>query len=127
MKYFMLAGVGGFIGSATRYAIGAALLRRSVAIGFPLATLLINVAGSFIIGLVIAHGLQRDWLDDTARAFLIAGVLGGFTTFSAFSFETLALWRDASAARAGFNIILTVVLCLVAVWAGDLVGRAVAR
>ena len=127
MKLLLLAGVGGFIGSAARYAIGAALLRRSAVAAVPLATLYVNVIGSFLIGCLIAHGSTRGWLNDNAHALLIAGLLGGFTTFSAVSYETLQLWRDASPARAMLNVLLNVTLCLVAVWLGDLLGRSVAR
>ena len=127
MTRLLLAGLGGFLGSAARYALSAALLRSSAALAFPIATLLVNVLGSFIIGLVIGHGMLRGWLGDDTRAFLVAGILGGFTTFSAFSYETLALLREAGPARASLNIAATLTLCLVAVWAGDAAARLVAR
>ena len=126
MKLLLLAGLGGFIGSAGRYGVGLALLRRSTLLSFPLATLLVNVTGSFLIGFIVGHGLLRGWLADGPRAFLIAGVLGGFTTFSSCSYETLQLWRDGGTTRALLNVALNLTLCLLAVWCGDVLGRATA-
>ena len=126
MQKLLLAGLGGFIGSAARYSIGIALVRTSAALTFPLATLLVNVLGSFLIGLLLALPM-RMMLSDDARVFLVVGVLGGFTTFSSFSADTLQLWRDAGAARAGLNVLLNVAVCLLAVYAGDLLGRSLAR
>ena len=123
MQKLLFAGLGGFIGSAARYGIGVALVRASAAISFPLATLLVNITGSFLIGLLLS-GVR---LSDDARIFLIVGVLGGFTTFSSFSMDTLELWREAGAGRAASNIVFNVLLCLLAVWIGDTLGRAVAR
>ena len=126
MQKLLLAGLGGFIGSAARYSIGIALVRTSAALTFPLATLLVNVLGSFLIGLLLAFPM-RTMLSDDARVLLVVGVLGGFTTFSSFSADTLQLWRDAGAARAGLNVFLNVAVCLLAVCAGDLLGRSFAR
>jgi fluoride exporter len=123
MQKLLLAGLGGFIGSAARYSIGVALVWTSAALSFPLATLLVNVIGSFLIGLLLS-GVR---LGDDARVFLIIGVLGGFTTFSSFSMDTLQLWRETGAARAGLNVLLNVLLCLLAVWIGDTLGRVVVR
>jgi fluoride exporter len=126
MQKLLLAGLGGFIGSAARYSIGIALLRTSAALTFPVATLLVNVLGSFCIGVLLSLPI-RTILSDDARVFLVVGVLGGFTTFSSFSADTLQLWRDAGPARAGFNIVLSVAVCLIAVSAGDFLGRSFAR
>lgn len=123
MQKLLLAGLGGFIGSAARYGIGVMMLRASAAVTFPLATLLVNVTGSLLIGLLLSGAR----LTDDARIFLVIGVLGGFTTFSSFSMDTLQLWREVSAARALLNVLLNLTFCLMAVWAGDAVGRAFAR
>jgi fluoride exporter len=127
MQRLLLAGLGGFIGSAARYSIGMALLKTSAMISFPLATLLVNVTGSFLIGLVLSGAPGRAWLGDDARIFVVVGILGGFTTFSSFSNDTLQLWRDAGVARAALNVLLNVALCLLAVVVGDSAGRALAR
>lgn len=117
MIKLLLAGAGGFLGSGARYLIGVVL---------PSAVLIVNVTGSFLIGLLAAHGLARGWLNDNTRVFLFVGVLGGFTTFSSFSYETMTLWREAGSARALLNVLLNVVLCLLAVWVGDAIGRMMA-
>ena len=127
MIRLLLAGLGGFLGSAARYSVGVALARSASAVVFPVATLVVNVVGSFLIGFVIGHGMLRGWLSADVRVFLVAGVLGGFTTFSAFSYETLTLFREAGAARALLNVFLTLTLCLLGVWLGDVTGRMVAR
>jgi CrcB protein len=124
MQKLLLAGLGGFVGSAARYSIGVLLARTTAALTFPIATLLVNVTGSFLIGLLLGTTPARNWLNDDMRVFVIVGILGGFTTFSSFSMDTLQLWRETNAARAGLNVLLNVVLCLTAVWLGDLVGRA---
>ena len=123
MQKFLLAGLGGFLGSAARYGIGMALVRASAGVTFPLTTLAVNVTGSFLIGLLLA-GVR---MTDDVRVFLVIGVLGGFTTFSSFSMDTLQLWRETGAARAGLNVLLNVALCLCAVWIGDTLGRVMAR
>jgi len=127
MQKILWAGLGGFLGSAARYAIGIGLTRASAALAFPVATLLVNVLGSIIIGLFLAFTLTRNTLTDDARVFVVVGVLGGFTTFSSFSMDTMLLWREAGAARASTNVLLNVVLCLLAVWLGDALGRTIAR
>ena len=85
--------------------------------GFPLGTLIVNVSGSFLIGLTFMY-LQNRMLDDSLRLFLVVGILGGFTTFSAFSLETLHLIQNGSIGKGFLNITLSVMLCLLACYAG---------
>jgi len=118
MQYLWVA-LGGALGSVARYAcsIGAA---RWLGATFPWGTLLVNVAGSFTIGLLAAllTADGRPALGSDARAFLMIGVLGGFTTFSSFSLETLTLARAGALGAAGANVALSLVLCLGGVWLG---------
>ena len=118
MSYLWVA-LGGALGSVARYAISGIAVRWLGA-GFPYATLFVNVTGSFTIGLlaalVAADG--RLSLGADARAFLMVGVLGGFTTFSSFSLETLNLARSGALAPAMLNVAGSVVLCLAAVSIG---------
>ena len=118
MQYLWVA-LGGALGSVVRYAcsIGAA---RWLGATFPWGTLLVNVAGSFMIGLLAAllTADGRPALGSDARAFLMIGVLGGFTTFSSFSLETLTLARAGALGAAGANVALSLVLCLGGVWLG---------
>jgi CrcB protein len=118
MPYLWVA-VGGALGSVARYGCSTAAWRWLGA-GFPYGTLFVNVAGSFAIGLlaalVAADG--RPLLGNDARAFLLVGVLGGFTTFSSFSLETLELARGGALGAAAANVALSLVLCLVGAWLG---------
>ena len=122
MGYLWVA-LGGALGSVARYAVslGAA---RSFGGAFPWGTLFVNVTGSFVIGvlaaLVTADG--RPALGPDARAFFMVGILGGFTTFSSFSLETLDLARSGAFGAAAANAGLSLVSCLVAVWLGFAAG-----
>ena len=111
--------LGGALGSVARYAFSGVAVRWLGA-EFPYGTLFVNVTGSFTIGLlaalVAADG--RPLLGADARAFLLVGVLGGFTTFSSFSLETLNLARSGAVGPALLNVAGSVVLCLVAVSLG---------
>ena len=93
---------------------------------FPWGTLAVNVTGSFIIGIIGALAIPEGRLDSSSRQFatqfLMIGVCGGYTTFSSFSLQTLNLLRDREWLYAGGNVILSVVLCLIAVWLGWLLG-----
>jgi fluoride exporter len=127
MSYLWVA-IGGAIGSVTRYAC-AALGVRLFGAAFPWSTLFVNASGSFAIGvlaaLLTADG--RPLVTGDMRAFLMVGLLGGFTTFSAFSLETLSLARNGDWTVAGTNIIASVALCLVAVWLGYQSGALLNR
>jgi CrcB protein len=118
MMYLWVA-LGGALGSVARYAcsIGAA---RWLGTAFPWGTLFVNVAGSFAIGLLAAliAADGRPALGSDARAFVLVGILGGFTTFSSFSLETLNLARGGALGAAAANVGLSLALCFVAVWLG---------
>ncbi|MCX7071880.1 MAG: fluoride efflux transporter CrcB [Gammaproteobacteria bacterium] len=102
---------GGALGSVTRYALSSLL--RSAAPGFPWGTLAVNVAGGLAMGLITAYAMGRPAaLSDTLRIGLTTGILGGFTTFSAFSIETLLLWRDGQPGLAFANVAANVALSL---------------
>jgi CrcB protein len=113
--------LGGALGAVLRYLAGAWAL-RAFGPGFPWGTLFVNVAGSLLIG-----ALAVALADKGARSapFLIAGVLGGFTTFSAFSLETLALIEAGRAPLAALYVAASVLLSLLAVAAGALLSRAI--
>ena len=118
MSYLWVA-LGGALGSVARYAcsVGAT---RWLGPNFPWGTLFVNVTGSFMIGLLAAlvSADGRPVLGSDARAFLMIGVLGGFTTFSSFSLETLTLARSGALGAASLNVALSVGLCLGGVWLG---------
>ena len=127
IAYFWVA-LGGALGSISRYWLNG-LVSTRFGETFPSGTVVVNVAGSFIIGIIGALAVPEGRLDSSSRAFavqfLMYGVCGGFTTFSSFSLQTLNLLRDREWLYAGGNVILSVVLCLVAVWLGWLLGSMV--
>ena len=118
LLHLFLVGCGGFVGAVLRYGVGGLVHRSGALSGFPFGTLTVNVAGCALIGAAAAAAETRQLLSPEARLFLMVGVLGGFTTFSTFGYETLALARDGEAFRAAANVVTHVVLGLAAVWAG---------
>jgi len=113
--------IGGGLGSIARFA-ATVFVTRMFGQAFPWGTILVNVTGSLVIGFLAAmSGPDGRWLvSPTAREFVFIGVLGGYTTFSSFSLQTLTLARDGEWLQAGANVLLSVALCLVAVWLGYL-------
>lgn len=114
--------VGGGLGSVLRYAFATAV-QRALPDPFPSGTFLVNLAGCFAIGLVGALGLERAALSPEARTFLMVGILGGFTTFSSFAWETLGLLSVRDVARAALYVGGSVVLGLLGAAAGRALGR----
>jgi len=119
MVIYLWVALGGALGSVGRFWLNNVVTARA-GDGFPWGTLLINVLGSFAIGFFATLPATSD----TAKKFLMAGVCGGFTTFSAFSLQTLELTQRGEWLRAGGNILGSVALCLVAVWLGWMIGTA---
>ena len=117
---FAVAG-GGAIGSVTRYLIGVVLQRAGN--GFPVSTLLINVVGSFLIG-VFSRLFDAPDHNPVLRVALIVGICGGFTTFSTFSAETVTLLQQGRAGRAALYVTVSLVAGVLATFAGLMVGRA---
>jgi CrcB protein len=123
LRPLLLAGLGGFIGSASRYAIGGLIHRALPFATFPFGTLVVNVSGCLLIGLCAGLVDSRQLFGSDIRTFLLIGVLGGFTTFSSFAYETLALARDEEFTRALLNVAAQVVFGLAAAWLGYALGR----
>jgi CrcB protein len=111
-----LAGIGGFVGSALRYAVTGFVQNSSGSPRFPFGTLTVNLVGCLFIGLLSELVEVRGAFTAETRTLIFVGVLGGFTTFSAFGNETMILWRDGEGALAFANIAAHLVLCLGAVW-----------
>ena len=123
LRSAILVGLGGFVGSIVRYFVGGWVHRSLSLSTFPVGTLVVNVSGCFLIGLLGGAVAARQAFGPDARLFLMIGVLGGYTTFSSFAYETLSLVRDAELARAGANVVLQIVLGLAAAWGGDALAR----
>lgn len=117
-----LVAVGGSIGAVARYWLAGAVQRLN-GTDFPVGTLAVNLLGSFAVGMVLALSLERGLINADLRILLAVGVCGGFTTMSAFSYETLALLHDGDAARALGNVGLTVLGSVAAVWMGMITAR----
>jgi CrcB protein len=109
--------VGGAIGSVARLLIGAAVQQR-LGTSFPLGTLVINVTGSLLLGLLVRVALDTPAVTPTVRAFLTTGLCGGYTTFSTFSYDTAVLIDEGSYVRAALYIAASVALALIGVFAG---------
>jgi fluoride exporter len=122
---YLLVALGGAIGSVAR-ALVSVVAVRLVGAGFPWGTIVINVVGSAIIGIVAATALlpARTVFTQEVRIFLMVGFCGGFTTFSSFSLQTFELLREGRPAAALANVALSVVLCIVATAAGYLGANA---
>jgi CrcB protein len=115
--------IGGGLGSLARWG-ASGLIASRFGETFPWGTLIVNVSGSFLIGVFATlTGPDGRWLAPaTFRQFFMIGICGGFTTFSSFSLQTLALANDGQWFRAGANTVLSVVLCLLGVWLGHLLA-----
>ncbi|MGQ0456523.1 MAG: fluoride efflux transporter CrcB [Hyphomicrobium sp.] len=124
MKLFLLASAGGAIGAGARYLVSHAFAARGF-VAFPWATLTINVVGCFLMGVLIEALAQRYQGSPELRTFLATGILGGFTTFSAFSIEFANLFERGETLAAATYAIASVALTLMAVFAGLAFARAV--
>lgn len=123
LRAVLLVGCGGFVGSASRYLLSGWVHRLAPYSTFPWGTLVVNVAGCFLIGIFSALADSRQLWSPEMRVFAMIGVLGGFTTFSSFAYETAALARDPDLWRALANVGLQVVLGLLAAWLGYALAR----
>ena len=124
MKTLLFIAMGGSIGAVLRYSASlgvASIMGR----GFPYGTLFVNVFGSLLIGLFSVVLLDRFNVGPEWRAAIFVGVLGSFTTFSTFSLETLNLLEQGELVAATTNVLLSIVVCLVAVWFGVILGRQI--
>ncbi|WP_349357347.1 fluoride efflux transporter CrcB [Stappia sp.] len=126
MMHLLLVAAGGALGAAARHLVNLAAL-RVVGPGFPAGTLLVNIAGSLLMGLLIGWLVARTadaGSGQGLRLFLATGVLGGFTTFSAFSLDAVLLWERGAAAVALFYVALSVLGALAALGAGLWLARS---
>ena len=117
--------LGGALGSVMRYLVNGYI--QPLANGFPLGTLLVNVIGCFVIGFLSYLAEGYGMFEDTTRAFMFVGILGGFTTFSSFGNETLRLFRNDQILSALTNVGAHVILGLFAVWLGHMLATILWR
>jgi fluoride exporter len=124
MRYFYVA-LGGALGSMARYFVGG-LAPRLLGLAFPYGTLVVNVVGSFVISVVMGISLNTTIIPVNVRIFLATGILGGFTTYSTFNYETLALLEQRLWLSASLNVAFTLGGCLVAGLLGLWMARLLA-
>lgn len=124
MKYLMI-GAGGFLGAIARFAVGA-YVGNKLGTRFPYGTFVVNVSGSFLIGLVLTLLAERTHWSTNWLYLVPIGFIGAYTTFSTFEYETVRIIQDGQIATALLNVSLSVIIGFAAVVAGMAVGRAIA-
>ena len=122
MSTLLVIGCGGFLGAISRYMVSG-WAYTIFGTGMPYGTLIVNIVGSFLLGIVAQLILAGNFLTATASSFLGIGFLGAFTTFSTFSVQTLELLESGSPLKALLNILLNLLLCLIGAWGGLSIGR----
>ena len=122
MDKIIYAGIGGFIGSIGRY-LAQGMIHRWMGSSFPYGTVAVNIIGCFLIGLIMTFAEERFIMNQNLRIFLTVGILGGFTTFSSFSFESFSLLQQREYLFFTFNAGGSVVLGLAATWLGVATAR----
>jgi CrcB protein len=123
----LLVALGGAIGSVARFKMSGWVLHATPNWRFPASTLAVNVIGCLIAGLLAGMAVKQDFFTPEARVFLFTGLLGGFTTFSAFGLETLLLLKRGETGVAIANVIVSIVVGLLVAWLGyEVTARSVA-
>jgi CrcB protein len=125
LQNLLLIGSGGFAGAILRYTLGGLVHRHVSAGGLPYGTLAVNLLGCLLIGALAGLADSRPVFSPGLRVFLFIGLLGGFTTFSTFGYETFALARDGEFLQASLNIVISVVLGLALLWGAYLLTARV--
>lgn len=123
--HLFFVGLGGFLGTVLRYWLSGAA-QRWLSVDFPIGTLVVNVLGCFVVGAFWSLVEYREWFGPEQRVFVTVGILGGFTTFSAFGYETFVLLRDREYLFAAINILGNMVLGFAAVTFGWTMAKAMA-
>jgi CrcB protein len=130
LQQYLVIGLGGALGSMLRFGLASFIDIERVKAGgviFPWGTIVVNITGCFVIGFIasISSTEGRVMLSPLTRQFIMIGILGGYTTFSSFSLQSLALAQDGQWGGAAANVVLSVVLCLVGVWLGAVLAGAI--
>ena len=123
MVAILWVGVGGFLGSVLRYLLGGWVHRGLNSPWFPYGTLVVNMTGCLLIGLLAGLTESHQVINPEGRLFLFIGLLGGFTTFSTFAYETSTFLEDGQIVAASLNVGVQVIFGLVSVWLGGLISR----
>ncbi|MFQ5585973.1 MAG: fluoride efflux transporter CrcB [Thermodesulfobacteriota bacterium] len=124
MRAVLYIGCAGFFGAVLRYAVGG-FVYRYAGTTLPYGTLAVNIIGSLLLGFLMEFSMRSALIPGELRMAVGIGFLGAFTTFSTFSYETYRLFEEGSALLATVNIASNLLLCLIAVWIGIIIARAV--
>ena len=124
MERFLLICLGGAVGTGLRY-LTSGVAARWLGADFPYGTFLVNIAGSFLIGVIQEVGTTSLLISDTTRLFLAVGIMGGMTTYSSFSYETVRLAQSGAWAQAWLNVLVTTAICLGLCFLGIAVGKLI--
>ena len=126
MLLYLYVALGGAIGSVARFAMAGAI-DRGIGAAFPYGTVIVNITGCFVIGLfaMLTGPNGRVLIPPDFRQFFMVGVCSGYTTFSSFSLQTLALAQDGDMRRASLNVFVSVAFCLLGVYLGSVAGAAI--
>ena len=126
LRQLLLVAAGGAIGSVARWRVSGWVLHQAVDWRFPIGTFVVNVLGCLIVGVLAGLAIKEDFFSTDQRLLLFTGVMGGFTTFSAFGLETFYLLRRGEYLIAGSNMVLSMVVGMAALWVGYqlIAGRA---
>lgn len=120
-----LVGLGGFLGAISRYFVGTLIQNNSVKWSFPIATLIVNLVGCLVIGFLAGYLETKNLMTNNIKLFIFVGVLGGFTTFSAFGLETLNLFNKGLILQAFNYVSLSVIFGLGFVWIGHFFSKII--
>lgn len=124
MANFFLVALGGAVGSACRYYLSSIIVQRMAVGAFPLSTWLVNVIGCFIAGIILGLSERFTFLNGEVRILIFSGLLGGFTTFSAFAIETVTLLKRGDIGTALLYVLLSVAIGITALYFGWLTSHA---
>ncbi len=125
MNEIIFVGIGGFSGAISRYLSILFVTHITGGKNYPVGTMAVNILGCFLLGLGLGLATEKQMLSAEVRLLLFTGFLGSFTTYSTFGAESFDLIRNGSFMGASVNIVLHIIVGLAAVWAGDLVSKAV--
>ena len=118
MKQLLIVGLGGFLGSVLRFKLGGLVVQHAAGWKFPLGTVVVNLSGCLAAGVLAGLAQKHALFTSETRLFVFVGLLGGFTTFSAFGMETVSLLQRQEFPAAALNVLVSVGLGLLALWLG---------
>ena len=124
MKILLIVGAGGFLGSVARY-MTSRFIQDNLNLSFPIGTLVVNVVGCFILGVIYGFMDKGEVFSQEMWVFLTIGICGGFTTFSTFAYENVSLLRDGNFIQSALYIALSVFAGIIALYSGNIITKLI--